>query len=158
LNTKLREERGVTYGVRSLFDCRRGAGPFSIAAAVEASRLAVALDDIHQEVTALVGSRPPTQVELDDARRALIEGQVRQFETPSALVKRYGSLVAYGLPADHEAGFADRLAAIDLSSLMAGAYRQFHPDSFIAVVVADARAVFDELRNVPWARAELVDG
>src|SRR5262249_21423900 len=30
LNTKLREERGVTYGVRSLFDCRRGAGPFSI--------------------------------------------------------------------------------------------------------------------------------
>ena len=32
LNTRLREERGLTYGIRSRFDCRRLPGPFSISA------------------------------------------------------------------------------------------------------------------------------
>ena len=50
LNTKLREERGFTYGVRSHFDCRRQPGPFSITTSVQADRLADALDDIHDEL------------------------------------------------------------------------------------------------------------
>ena len=84
LNAKLREEKGFTYGVRSHFDFRRGAGPFSISASLQADRLAEALDDLRREVEALLGDRPPTAAELDDARRSLIEGQARQFETPSA--------------------------------------------------------------------------
>ena len=32
--------------------------------------------------TALYRRRPPNQVELDNARRALVEGQARHFETP----------------------------------------------------------------------------
>ena len=69
LNTKLREERGFTYGVRSSFEARRGAGPFSIGTSVQSDRLAEALDDIRHELTAFVTGRPPTQDELDDARR-----------------------------------------------------------------------------------------
>ena len=114
LNAKLREERGFTYGVRSHFDCRRQPGPFSITTSVQADRLAEALTDIHDELEALTGDRPPNQVELDNARRSLVEGQARHFETPSALVNRYARLIIHGLPADHEAGFADRLAAVDL--------------------------------------------
>ncbi len=121
LNTKLREERGFTYGVRSHFDCRRQPGPFSITASLQADRLAEALDDIHHELEGLTGGKPPSQSELDDARRALVEGQARHYETPSALVSRYAGLAVHGLPVDHEEGFADRLAAIDLDSLAARA-------------------------------------
>jgi len=158
LNAKLREERGITYGVRSSLDCRRQAGPFSISSAVQTNRLAEALDLIHQELETLVGTRPPSQVELDDARRALIEGQARQFETPSALVNRFGSLVVHGLPADHDAGFPERLAAIDLDSLIATANREIHPGSLVAVVVADAAQVLEDLKRLDWARVELEDG
>ena len=107
LNEKLREERGFTYGVRSHFDCRLGRGPFSITTSLQSDKLAEALDDIHHELLALVGGRPPTQAELDDARRALIEGQTRQFETPAALVNRYANLLIHGLPTDHYAAFPD---------------------------------------------------
>ncbi|MFI5456008.1 MAG: M16 family metallopeptidase, partial [Isosphaerales bacterium] len=154
LNAKLREERGVTYGVRSSFDCRRQRGPFSISAAVQTSRLALSLDEIYQELAALVGGRPPSQVELDDARRALIEGQARLFETPTALVNRFGSLVVHGLPADHDAGFAERLAAIDLDSLIIAANREIHPGSLVAVVVADAAQVVEDLERLDWAHVE----
>ena len=101
LNEKLREERGYTYGVRSHFDCRLGRGPFSIATSVQSDKLADALDDIYHELLALLGGRPPTQAELDNSRRALVEGQTRQFETPAALVNRYANLFIHGLPPDH---------------------------------------------------------
>ena len=129
LNEKLREERGFTYGVRSQFECRRSPGPFSIGASLQSDRLAVAIDDIRHEVQAILTGRPPTQDELDKARRSLIEGQPRHLETPSALVSRYGSLLVYGLPIEHEAGFADRLAQIDRDSLIEAAAATIHPDA-----------------------------
>jgi predicted Zn-dependent peptidase len=158
LNTKLREERGFTYGVRSSFDCRRQPGPFLISAAVQTNRLAESLEDIRQELAALVGPRPPDQLELDDARRALIEGQACQFETPTALVNRFGTLAIHDLPADHEAGFAARLDAIDLDSLIAAANRELHPGSLTAVVVADAAQVLEDLKRIEWASVEIGDG
>ncbi|MEO6810264.1 MAG: pitrilysin family protein, partial [Isosphaeraceae bacterium] len=50
LNRKLREEKGFTYGVRSYFDFRRGAGPFTISASLQADRLDEALADLQGEL------------------------------------------------------------------------------------------------------------
>jgi predicted Zn-dependent peptidase len=156
LNAKLREERGLTYGVRSQFDCRRGAGPFTIGAAVQADRIAQALDELYHEVSALMSSRPPTQVELDDARRAIVEGHARQFETPAALVNRFANLIIFDLPADYECGLADRLARIDLDALVAAGERLIHPQSLAAVVVADADATTEDLKKIEWAALERI--
>jgi zinc protease len=156
LNAKLREERGFTYGVRSSFDCRRGAGPFAIGASVQSDRLADALNDIHDELAAILTGRPPTQDELDDARRSLIDGQPRHFETPSALVNRYANLLIHGLPPDHEAGFPDRLRRIDRDSLLSAAQARIHPDALVVVVVADAGQVLEDLKRVEWAELERV--
>lgn len=156
LNEKLREERGFTYGVRSSFDCRTGQGPFSISTSVQSDKLAEALNDIHHELLALVGGRPPSQTELDDARRALIEGQTRQFETPAALVNRYANLLIHDLPPDHHRTFPDRLAQIDLESLCATAHRQIHPNALVAVVVADADEVGESLKRLDWAGLEIL--
>ncbi len=120
LNARLREEKGFTYGVRSHFDFRKGAGPFLISSSLQSDRLAEALEDLRGEVFGLLGDRPPTASELDDARRSLIEGQARHFETPSALVSRYAGLFLHGLPADHHAGFAERLEAVSLSQPRSG--------------------------------------
>ena len=156
LNAKLREEKGFTYGVRSHFDFRRGAGPFSISASLQTDRLAEALDDLRDEVGALLGDRPPTAAELDDARRSLIEGQARHFETPAALVSRYASLFVHGLPADYLAEFAERLDAVSVDSLRAVAARHIHPDSLVAVVVADAALVAEPLKRLEWAESSVV--
>jgi predicted Zn-dependent peptidase len=156
LNEKLREQRGFTYGVRSNLECRRGAGPFSIATSVQSERLADALNDIRLELEAIVTGSPPTLEELDDARRALIEGQPRHFETPSALVNRYANLLVHGLPADHEAGFTDRLHRIDRDALIDAARSHIHPGAMVFVVVADSTLVLEELNRLDWADPELI--
>ena len=157
LNAKLREERGFTYGVRSHFDYRRQPGPFSITTSVQADKLPEALDDIHDELEGLTGGRAPDQAELDNARRALVEGQARHYETPSALVNRCANLIVHGLPVDHEAGFADRLNAIDVDSLAERARRRIHPDSLVAIVVADGALVAENLKRLEWAPVERLD-
>jgi zinc protease len=158
LNAKLREEKGFTYGVRSYFDFRRGPGPFLVSASIQADRLTEALSDLRQEVRALLDDRPPTATELDDARRALIEGQARQFETPSSLVARYAGLFLYDLPLDHHARLAERLSGISVSTLRDVAARHIRPDALITVVVADADQVAAGLGELGWAEVERVDG
>jgi zinc protease len=155
LNEELRERRGLTYGVRSHFDARRGAGPFVIGAAVQSDRVAEALDATQAEVAALLSDRPPTPEELDDARRALIEGQARHFETPPELVARYAGLFLLGLPPDHHTRLPDRLAAVGVDALRDVAARRIRPDALTAVVVADAELVAGPLERLGWAPVEI---
>jgi zinc protease len=157
LNAKLREEKGFTYGVRSHFDFRKGSGPFVISSSLQSDRLAEAIDDLRGEVTALLDDRRPTTAELDDARRSLIEGQARHFETPSALVSRYAGLFLHGLPPDHHAGFADRLGDVSLPSLETAASRWVDPRAFAIVVVADAELVAPSLQALGWVSVERFD-
>ena len=157
LNEILRERRGFTYGVRSGFDCRRGRGPFSIAASLQADRLDDALQDLYDELRALLDHRPPTDVEIADARRALVDGQARQFETPSALVNRYANLFVQGLPIDHLATFPERVAAVGLDSILAAARRRIAPSALAIVVVADAEQVRAPLEKLAWAEVEVVE-
>ena len=151
LNSKLREEKGFTYGVRSAFDCRRGAGPFSIGASLQTDRLGEALDDLYQELVALLSDRPAIESELDDARRSLVEGQARYFETPSALVSRYASLYVHDLPPDYHAQFADRLSGVTVHSMSSAASRHLDPSALVVVVVADASVVTAQLQARKWA-------
>lgn len=157
LNETLRERRGFTYGVRSGFDTRRGRGPFTIAASLQADRLDDALQDLYDELRALLDHRPPTQTEIDDARRALIDGRARQFETPSALVNRYANVFVQGLPIDHPATFPERLAAVDLASVVSAGGRRVTPDALVLVVVADAEQVRGPLEKLAWAEVEVVE-
>ncbi len=157
LNARLREEKGFTYGVRSHFDFRKGAGPFLISSSLQSDRLDEALEDLRGEVFGLLGDRPPTAAELDDARRSLIEGQARHFETPSALVSRYAGLFLHGLPPDHHAGFAERLDAVNLASMEAAARRRVDPRAFVFVIVADADLVAGPLEALGWAPVERFD-
>ncbi len=154
LNTRLREEKGLTYGVRSQFDTRRADGPFSISASVQTDRVAEALAELFAEIELLVGDAPPTLVELEDARRSLIEGQARHFENPSALVARYAGLWLHGLPPDHHARYAERLQGVHVEGLAEAARRQVHPELLVAVVVADAELVEGPLARLGWGTVE----
>ncbi|WZO97609.1 pitrilysin family protein [Isosphaeraceae bacterium EP7] len=157
LNAKLREEKGFTYGIRSGFDARRSAGPFAISASLQADKIGEALADVLGEVEALLGDRPPTIAELDDARRALIEGQARHFETPSALVSRYAGLKIHDLPSTYFVDFNARLEAVTLDSMKEAGRRQIHPDSFVVVVIGDAETTAPQLDALGWGEVERVN-
>jgi predicted Zn-dependent peptidase len=155
LNTRIREEKGLTYGIRSSFDSRRGAGPFAVASSIQADRVAEAIADVVHEIEALLGDRPPSPAELDDARRSLVDGQARQFETPAELVSRFAGLFLHGLPADHHATLRDRLDRVGPDSVVSAGARHLRPSALTAVVAADADQVAGPLQALGWAVVEL---
>jgi zinc protease len=157
LNEKLREEKGMTYGIRSGFDARRMPGPFTVSSSLQNDRLAEALADIRSEIEALLDHRPPTQQELNDARRALVEGQARHFENPAALVSRYASLFIHGLPPWHHAGLARRLESITVDDVIAASCRHVRPESLVFALVADAEIVRQPLEALGWGPVEVID-
>ncbi|MDE2508484.1 MAG: insulinase family protein [Planctomycetota bacterium] len=150
LNEKLREEKGYTYGARSGFDLRGGAGPFTVSASLQSDKLADALADVRHELESFLSDRPPTEREVDDARRALIEGFPRHFETASDLVVRHASLFIHNLPIDHHARHTERLNAVTTASAAAAASRRLRPDELVYVVVADADEVRAPLEALGW--------
>jgi predicted Zn-dependent peptidase len=157
LNQRLREQEGMTYGVRSHLDARWHPGPFWIGASVQSDRLAEAVELIRKELIALLDDRPPTEDELADSRRSLIEGQARHFEGPSALVSRFGGLFLHGLPPDEHRRLPERLASLSLDNVIQAARRLIHPDALVFVLVADAETVQHQFTGLSWAECERID-
>ena len=73
-------------------------------------------------------------------------------------MNRYAGLIIHGLPPDHDTGFADRLASIDVRHCKSMAREKIDPESLVAIVVADAKSVFDDLQGLDWADVETIDG
>jgi zinc protease len=71
LNLSLREERGITYGVHSRLSGRRGAGPFTVACAVDTEATGVAVGEVIAEFDRLAAD-PVPETELEDAKNYLL--------------------------------------------------------------------------------------
>jgi predicted Zn-dependent peptidase len=121
---------------------------------LQADRVSEALADVRAEIQGLLNDRPPTAPEVDDARRALIEGQARHFESPASLVARYGGLFLHGLPTDHHARLPDRLASLGTVEVADAARRIIDPHSLVYVVVADADLITPALEKMDWGPVE----
>ena len=135
INLNLREEKGYTYGARTVLDLRRGRGPFLLRAAVETSATADALREVAAEIAAIGGDRPVTAEELAGARAALTRGFALRFETAGQLGAAAMRLALFGLPADDYTTFVPRIAAVDAAAVHAAASRHLHPERLLAVVV-----------------------
>ena len=135
INQNLREEKGYTYGARTVLDFRRGRGPFMLRAAVETSATTDAIHEAAAEMAAIGGDRPVSADELDGARAALTRGFPRRFETAGQLAGAAMRLALFDLPADDYTMFVPRIAAVDADAIAGAASRHLHPERLIAVVV-----------------------
>lgn len=148
LNMKLREEKGLTYGARSVFDFRRGVGPFIVSVAVQADATAAALEEIRAEIGAIRGPRPVSEEELTRARAALVRGYPRNFETVDQIARAVAQLVVHGLPDDEFARFGPAVAAVDLERVAEVARRYLNPERLVPVIVGDGALVASLLSRI----------
>lgn len=137
INTKLREEKGVTYGARSGFQFLRQPGPFVVQCSVQSDATSASIQDILTELDDLGGSRPVTADELDSARDALTRGYARGFETVQQVARSAAQLALYDLPHDTYDHFVERVTAVTAADVSRLARRWLRPDDMHAVVVGD---------------------
>ncbi|MDP9349398.1 MAG: insulinase family protein, partial [Gemmatimonadota bacterium] len=140
LNANLREAHGYTYGAGSSFAMRRGAGPFTAAAAVVTAKTDSALIEFFRELNR-IRAEPVSQDELERAKRYVALGLPRRFETASDVAARLAELAIYGLDMDFYDEYVDRIMAVTAEDVRRVANQYVRPGRSVVVVVGDRKTV-----------------
>lgn len=140
LNLNLREKHGYTYGVRSGFSFRRGAGPFSVSMAVGTEVTADAVGEAMEELRVMVDGGP-TEEEARAARDYLAGVFPLRVETTGQVAARLAELLVYDLPDDWHARYRERVRAVGAEDAAAAVRRHVRPEEIQVVVVGDAEAL-----------------
>lgn len=156
INMNLREEKGYTYGARSGFDFRRGAGPFVVQASVQTDATAASVREILKELGDVRGTRPPTAAEIELAKASLTRGYARNFETVEQLARAAAQMCLYGLPHDYFDRYVGRVDAVESNALAAVAARWLDPADAAIVIVGDRARVEAPLADLRLGDIEAV--
>ena len=149
INSKLREEKGYTYGARTGFDLRRGQGLFLCQTAVERDATADALTDIFNELRAVAGDRPIAGDELERAKASLARGYARGLETIDQIARQAAQMALYGLADDHVERFVPRVRALTAEDISGAVSRWVWPAPYVTIAVGDAARIETAVRNIP---------
>ena len=146
LSTEVRQKKGLTYGAYSGFECNRLAGDFSAStftrteATVEAARLVV--DLIGKMSTGELGPR-----ELDFARDYLAGVFPIQTETAEQVASRVLTAVQYGLPADYNTTYQQKILAVGPADVKKMAARYFDAADLTLVLVGNVKEFRDAIHK-----------
>ncbi|HEX8116467.1 MAG TPA: pitrilysin family protein, partial [Pyrinomonadaceae bacterium] len=148
INLNLREDKGYTYGARSFFDFRRGAGPFTATAPVQTAVTRESVVELLKELRGVRGEIPVTPQELEYAKQGIIRGFPRTFETPAQIADRLETVVTYDLPDTYFNSYIERVQAVTLEDVNRVANRYLQPDRLAVVVVGDRSKIEQGLRSL----------
>ncbi|HLL14202.1 MAG TPA: pitrilysin family protein, partial [Pyrinomonadaceae bacterium] len=148
INLNLREDKGYTYGARSNFDYRRGAGPFAASGGVFTNVTKESVSEFLKELRGIRGEIPVTERELEYAKQGILRGFPRGFETPAQIADRLGQVVLYNLPDDYFNNYNARVRAVTLKDITRVANRYLDPSRMAILVVGDRKAIEPGLRSL----------
>jgi zinc protease len=158
INTNLRERKGYTYGARTSFEFRRGAGPFVLHASVQSESTADAVRESLGELRAIRRDRPVTPDELELGRATLTRGYPRNFETAEQIGRAIAQLALYDLPDDYFTEFVPKVLSLTPDDLTRAAVAHIHPDRVLSVIVGDPDKIGDSLGEVGLGRPVEIQG
>lgn len=146
LNTEVRIKKGLTYSAYSSFNPHRYAGSFVVGtytrtpATVEATKLVMNL--LSQMATGDVSPQ-----EMNFARDYLAGVYPIQSETADQVAGRVLAVAEYGLAADYNSAYPDKIRAVTAAEVKAMAAKYMTADNLDVVLAGNVSAFRDELKK-----------
>ncbi len=156
INLNLREEHGYTYGARSQFTFRRGAGPFEVASGVQTDVTGPAVREIFKEVRGMV-TQPLTDEELAKAKDAMAQSLPGAFETSASAVNNFSNVFIYDLGLDYYTRYAAQVNAVTREQALEVARRYLVPEDMIVIAVGDRATIEPQLKELDLGTVEVRD-
>jgi predicted Zn-dependent peptidase len=142
----LREEKGYTYGVGSVFSATQYRGAWQASTDVRTEVTEPALNDLLADIGEM-RTKPVPDNELMDAKRAIVAGFALSLENPQQMLGYYVQNWMYGLPADYWDTYPSKINAVTAAQVQAAATKYWNPAKLQIVAVGDARKVTDILKT-----------
>ncbi len=157
VNMNLREDKGWSYGARTLLFPARGQRPFVVLAPVQTDRTVESLEEIRTELQGIRGPAPITTDELEKTKAQQTRTLAGRWETTGSVAGSIAEIVRFVLPDDHYRTYRDRVLALDLDDLTAAATDVIRPDRLVWVVVGDRERIEPGIRELGLGEIQLID-
>jgi zinc protease len=148
VNMNLREEKGYTYGARTGFEWRRGAGPFSASAGVHTAYTKESVAEFLKELRGIRGEIPVTAKELEYNKQSLIRRFPASFETVDQIAGQLSNAVIYNLPDTYFNDYISRINSITVEDVNRVANKYLDPSRMAIVIVGDRKLIEPGLREL----------
>lgn len=136
----LREDKGYTYGVSSVFTGSTFPGVMVASTDVRTAATEGALHELTAEIERIIDEPVPAQ-ELKNARRALIGSFALSLDAPRALVANLATQKIYGLPDDYWDTYPQHVEAVVAQDIQRVAKKYYDADRLQIVAVGDGASV-----------------
>jgi zinc protease len=144
INLNLREKNAYTYGARSHFSMRHGAGPFVAGASVFAEKTLPAIKEVFNELEGLRRDGP-TADEMALAKESIRLAMPGRFETAGDVASAVAELVVYDLPLDEFEKRLQRIEAVTAADVKRVAAEYLKADAMTVIVVGDKTKLAPQL-------------
>ena len=148
LNMNLRQDKGYSYGYMSTVDWNLAPSMLVAGGGVQTAVTKETVIETLKEFNEIVGDRPVTETEFNDAVQGLLRSLPAQFETQSRIVAQLTRMVAYDLPDDYLARLPDSLAQVSLEDARRVGSELLDVGHLNIVIAGDASAVEPGLREL----------
>jgi zinc protease len=148
LNLDLREDKGWSYGVRSLIRSPRGPRSLVVIAPVQSDKTGAAITAIRGQMAGFPNKKGVDQTEFNRATDGNIRGLPIRYETNGQVLGALVSNQQLGRPDDYQATLPSRYRAIDTKAIDEAARQNLQPDGLVYVVVGDRKSVEPQLKGL----------
>ena len=157
INMNLREDKGWSYGARSLILNARAQRPFIVYAPVQTDRTTDSIREIQAELGALLSTRPLTDEEVARAKNKLTLTLPGRNETSSDIAGTLAESIVYDLPWNYHEQYISRVRSADEARLRDAADTLVHQDALTWVIVGDLSRIEAEVRALEIGPVTLLD-
>jgi len=154
LNQILREQKGFTYGARSMFQGLKSIAPFLATASVRSDATLESVSIFKDEMEKYREGIPEDEVQF--IRNAMIRSNALRFETNQALVEMLSTMSKYGMSDDYIRKEEAIIRNITQEEHKAIAWKYIVPDRMYYLVVGDAATQMKPLESIGFGRPVLL--
>ena len=147
LYTKVRAEKGLTYGANSSFEMRKLRGQFYIRTYSKNETAIEALKLVLEELKELK-SNGITKKELNRAKSFYIGHYPLSVETPAQIASKILDQEFYGLPDDYMEKYLDNIKAVSMEDVDHAIKRVLEPENLIITLVSKAEDIIEEAKSL----------
>ena len=157
INMNLREDKGWSYGARSVLVAAGGQRPFIVYASVQTDKTRESMMEIQKELEGIAADAPPTAEELARVKNASTLTLPGRWETAGAVATSIAELIRFRLPDDYWSTYAAKVRALDLQQVSDAAVRVLHPDRLVWIVVGDRGSIEAGIRELDYGEVRFID-
>jgi len=157
INMNLREDKGYTYGARSMFMALRAPGAFFAFAPVQTKVTKETLVELTKELRDIVGSKPLSAGELADSKNNLVKGFPQQFQGYGGIAGQLAAMVMYDLPANEWDQYVTKVNTVTSAGVSKAAKDHVHPEALLVVVVGDKEKIEPGIRELGLGEIHYAD-